>query len=350
MKRALCIFGFSIFLVAGSMVAQTYSITDLGSLGGPFSQANGIGSMGQIVGSSANASNSVGCGFPNCQYHAFIYSGGAMHDLGTFGGTQSYSVAEAMNESSQIAGYFYRGNGYRAFLWTNGTVTDLGNLGGIDQHGSYAVAWAINNAGQVVGDSKTATFEDHAFLYSHGTMRDLGTLGGDDSSAYGINDSGQITGYSYNARGDFLAFLWQNGTMTSIGTLGGDWSKGLAINANGQIVGQAYTPGNAGAHAFLYSAGRMTDLEGLGNAYSSAMAINSSGTQIVGNSGNSAFLYTNGVMLNLNLLIPSGTGWSLYAAAAVDDTGLIAGYGILNGQSRAFLLTPGRVPSRKPKK
>jgi probable extracellular repeat, HAF family/probable extracellular repeat, HAF family/probable extracellular repeat, HAF family/probable extracellular repeat, HAF family len=340
MKRALCIFSLSILLVAGSVVAQTYTITDLRTLGGPFSQANGIGSMGQIVGYSANASNSIVCGSPNCQYHAFLYSGGAMHDLGTFGGTQS--IAEAMNGSSQITGYFYR-NGFRAFLWTNGTVTDLGNLGA-----SYAVASAINNAGQVVGDSKTAKFDDHAFLYSQGMMRDLGTLGGHDSYARGINDRGQITGYAYDARGAFLAFLWQNGTMTSIGTLGGDYSKGLAINANSQIVGQAYTPGNIGAHAFLYSGGRMTDLEGLGNNYSSAMAINSSGTQIVGNSGNSAFLYTNGQMLNLNLLIPPGTGWSLYAGVAVDDTGLIAGYGILNGTSHAFLLTPSKTPDGPP--
>src|SRR6266550_2622990 len=115
MRRAFCIFGLSI-LATGSLAAQSYSVTDLGTLGGPYSQANGIGSLGQIVGISANADGS---------YHAFLYSGRAMHDLGMFGGTLSTAVA--INSSSQITGYFHNG-GYKAFLWSSGNLTDLGNL------------------------------------------------------------------------------------------------------------------------------------------------------------------------------------------------------------------------------
>src|SRR5436190_12010316 len=115
MRRAFSIFCLSI-LAAGSAVAQTYSITDLGTLGGPLSQANGIGSLGQVVGVSKTSDDS---------YHAFLYSGRAMHDLGTFGGNQS--TALAINSSSQIAGYYYD-HGYKAFLWTDGHEVDLGNL------------------------------------------------------------------------------------------------------------------------------------------------------------------------------------------------------------------------------
>jgi probable HAF family extracellular repeat protein len=86
------------------------------------------------------------------------------------------------------------------------------------------------------------------------------------------------------------------------------------------------------------------DIEGLGNTYSEALAINASGTEIVGDSGGHAFLYSGGKMRDLNTLIPRGTGWELYAATGIDDTGEIVGYGaIRGGDVHAFLLTPARA-------
>ena len=52
------------------------------------------------------------------------------------------------------------------------------------------------------GVSETATGETHAFLWQAGRMRDLGTLGGGFSDARGINDRGQIVGISETASGD----------------------------------------------------------------------------------------------------------------------------------------------------
>ena len=76
-------------------------------------------------------------------------------------------------------------------------------------------------------------------------------------------------------------------------------------------------------------------------------AINSSGTQIVGYSGDRAFLYSSGKMKDLNSMIPPGSGWSLTTATAIDDTGLIAGYGFFQGEEHAFLLTPGGGSSHR---
>lgn len=71
-------------------------------------------------------------------------------------------------------------------------------------------------------------------------------------------------------------------------------------------------------------------------------------SQIVGLSSESwftrqderAFVFTNGVMRELNNLVPANTGWVLNGATDINDAGQIVGNGKHNGQDRAFLLTP----------
>src|SRR5260370_37084392 len=74
------------------------------------------------------------------------------------------------------------------------------------------------------------------------TIKDLGTLGGNRSFAFGINNRGQIVGESITASGSGHAFLFENGAMVDLGTLpGGSFSKASGINDRGQVVGSSST-------------------------------------------------------------------------------------------------------------
>ncbi|SCY31597.1 probable extracellular repeat, HAF family [Nitrosospira sp. Nl5] len=83
-------------------------------------------------------------------------------------------------------------------------------------------------------------------------LAQLGTLGGHDTVANGINDAGQVVGTSKTIEGDYHAFITgPNGvSMTDLGTLGGRTSIAFGINAAGRVVGHSSTSGGD-THAFI---------------------------------------------------------------------------------------------------
>jgi probable HAF family extracellular repeat protein len=281
----------------------SYTITNLGSLGGTVTIPLSLNNQGEVVGWSFTANDGPA--------HAFLFRGGTLTDLGTLGGP--ISTAMSINNRGDIVGWSNVAPGSTrvdAFLYHRGHLTDLGpesppfvgagdvsiNAGGtisglsgpgldawILRRGAHidvgslaglgSVARDINDKGQVVGASITAvrpaanpsrppvvTF--HAFLENQGAMHDLGTLGGTNSEANFINDRGAVVGYSETADGAIHAFLDQSGKMTDLGTLGGRYSNAGAINNEGDVVGTAQTGASVG-HGYIDRHGRMIDLNSL---------------------------------------------------------------------------------------
>jgi probable HAF family extracellular repeat protein len=97
-------------------------------------------------------------------------------------------------------------------------MVDLGTL----QGGTSSLANAVNESSQVVGSSGTAD-GDHPFSWTQaGGMVDLGTLGGSEGAATAVNASGEVVGLAGTADGGNHAFSWtQVGGMVDLGTLGG---------------------------------------------------------------------------------------------------------------------------------
>ncbi len=50
-------------------------------------------------------------------------------------------------------------------------------------------------------------------------------------------------------------------------------------------------------------------------------------------------------MYDLNNLISANSGWTLEVANGINDSGEICGYGLIGGNTHAFLLTPVPKPS-----
>lgn len=338
---------FLAFGVIPAVLADGYAVTDLGTLPGKANSwvwqqtINNGGVVAAYANDVANPNAFVG-DVP------FLWSKGKITVLPGLPGAVD-TIPYSLNDRGQVVGFSQPAGDFgHAVLWDGAVIEALGELPG----DSAGFALGINNQGQAVGASYNVTSSVfHATLWHKNQIFLLPPLpgGGMADVAWDINDRGQIVGNSGPAFGEEHPTLWDKGAVTDLGLLGGDWADAVVINNKGQVVGYAQIA-SGDIHAFFWESGAMSDLGVLGNdVFSVALDINNRG-QIVGFSGASiidittshALLWANGVMIELQAQIPGDSGWTLLAAAGINERGQIAGYGIHDGQYRAFLLTPAR--------
>jgi len=233
-------------------------LTDLGTLGGVNSAAEnkGINNQGQVVGVAETATVDPTGTTGSLEFHAFLWRHGQMLDLGTLGNAPD-SLASGINERGQVIGVSvsngsaFNGDNGHGFIWQDGNMSAIPTLGG-----RYNVPIAVNNRGDVVGESSLpGNTTGHAFLWHNGRLTDLGTLPGDVfSEAFDVTDQGAIVGMSCSSTASCRAVMWVHNHAVDLNTLisgssGWQLMDAQAENARGQIVGDGLHDGQP--HAYL---------------------------------------------------------------------------------------------------
>jgi probable HAF family extracellular repeat protein len=272
---------------------------------------------------------------------------------------QYNSTAAAINNSGQVVGTSETASGEpHALLWQNGTLMDLGTpvYGQVVQHcrghqrAGAGSRYKRNHLKPWPCISVARRYDDgpgNVGWWQDGRMTDLGTLASEEgpfeTTARAINGRGQVVGMSSTDSFETHAFLWQNGTMTDLGTLGGWESRAVAINERGQVVGESWTASDGAIHAFMWQEGTMTDLGALGVSESRAKAINNRG-QVVGESSTGSS-DIHAFLWEKGKMTDLGSlgGW-YSTATAINNRGQIVGISETDtGEIHAFLWEKGKM-------
>jgi probable HAF family extracellular repeat protein len=312
-------------VMAAPAGAAAYTVTDLGTLGGASSGATDLNEAGAVVGWSRTAAGQV---------HATVWRGGRIIDIGTLGGPQSSATSISNNFavvgiSTMTAGGVRHGFLFRA---NQGAMHNLGLPHPV----------RIGDTGAIIGNTTNAAGESNAaYRNQHGWIR-LPLQGWDGSHGEDVNDAGTAVGTLFDDPHGSAPFIYENGVLTELPSVPtAAETAAVAINDAGLIAGQTFDP----LGLVLWDGSSWQPVPAPGLLEPEIHDMNDCG-QIVGAHHPThffephAFLIANGTAVDLNSQIPSGSGWRLGTATAINDAGEIVGVGRHNGVQRAFLLEP----------
>ncbi|MDN4039278.1 PKD domain-containing protein [Massilia sp. YIM B02443] len=271
---------------------------------------------------------------------AFFYDGSRIRNIGRLG--TDYAVATSLNDAGQVVGQSRNAEDLdRTFIWSPWRpMTDIGILPGA----IYPHQPVINNNGVVAGYmSGNLAIRSYRWSRSDG-FTDLGHLAPSPpyvANALALNDAGVIVGSARVGTGRSHAFRWTFGSgMVDIDTLGVTDSVAIGIDASGNIVGNYYDQpaGNAMWRAFIWTPG-----SGMRPLVSSTYDVNAIGitpsgrvigTLSSGRDYSRAFTWTRaGGIVELGQL---GSPPSMPSGA--NNNGQVVGYAVdASGQLRAFV-------------
>jgi len=277
-----------------------------------------------------------------------------------------------INNRGQIVGTnFNRGDRIgdgtsQGFLWTprrpngtSGTATGLDPFPG----GTHSVAWAINDARQIVGASDLPGAglgadgipSSQPTLWQRGVPHEIADA--EFGSGYAINRHGAIAGVGAFTARTYQGMIWTPsvsngiaGTARNVAEVGGPDYQGPGvtqdINDRGEAVGSALFDWDPVAatggerHGYLWSGATVTDL-GAGELPG---AINNAGVAVGGTGVTTGALYRNGIRTHLRHFVSPAEGWWVGATADINEREQLVGFGWspANGNS-LILMTPVHI-------
>jgi uncharacterized membrane protein len=318
-------------------LADRYTLTDLGPAGGAPAIAT---DDNRVIGYTYNADDPR-----NPTSRQFVPSPLNL-DAVLGGGSSVYATAAGrIVGATEISGVSH------AVVYTvaTGTVRDLGQTLASEALDSTATTVTQEDVGGYANSPDQTRILPVLWIGSI-TPVYLDTLGGNSGFVEAMNDKGDAVGDSQTATGDTHCTFWPatGGMVDCHPPNWGTNSYGTAINAQGLFVGSAlhWEGFVRTSRAFLglpYGTVLLPPLPE--DTDSVANGINSLG-DIVGGSCRQAACrptaWVNGVAVDLTPRIAGIQGWTHLAATGISEDGWIVGLGIPNGEyeSHSLLFTP----------
>jgi probable HAF family extracellular repeat protein len=287
-------------------------------------------------------------------------------DLGPVGPAPGQPFFVAPN--GLIAGTVATNGPTNAMLWYKKLKLNIAKPG---LGGANSVAFAVDGAGQAVGEAETSVVDPKGedfcgfkamglpsagnsclpFLWQNGAMTALPTLGGNNGAVNQINKNGEMAGLAETARPDpdcpapqvlhFKPVTWASGKIHELVTLDGDRDgAAFAINDHGQVAGasgqcSAFNPNLLEnflpLHALLWQGDIVTDLGNLGGTGQGfgnlALNLNNQGqvigqSDLAGDANFHAFLWTKETGIQDLGTLPGDVN---SVAVGINDSGEIVG-------------------------
>jgi probable HAF family extracellular repeat protein len=223
----------------------------------------------------------LGCGLRSAEASSYTVT-----DLeGGYSAALSINDAGAVVGYNQFGGVIWNSDGTRTILGPDSSATGINNSGQVvGRIGTSLVSWngttpnvlyngptftqatGINSAGQIIGVASS-----QALIFNGTTPTVLGNLlpSGGRSYAAAVNDAGQVAGNSlaFNPSFPYFAYshavVWNGTVPTDLGTIGTPFtnsaSSAAGINNLGQVVGSATVDSYGTPHAVLWNGTTPTD-------------------------------------------------------------------------------------------